>query len=62
MAALENSMDKGAWRGGGATVHRVSKSQTRLEQLSMHALVFLTLSSFSKPCLNITLSMKPNSC
>ena len=29
MAALENSMD---W---GATVHRVSKSRTRLKQLSM---------------------------
>ena len=46
---------------GGLTVHRVSKSQTGLKQLSMHALVCLTLSSFSKPCLNITLSVKPNS-
>ena len=26
-------MDRGAWR---ATVHRVTKSQTRLKQLSMH--------------------------
>ena len=30
---LENSMDRGAWR---ATVHGVSKSQTRLKQLSTH--------------------------
>ena len=28
-------MDKGAWR---ATVHKVSKSRTRLKQLSMHVL------------------------
>ena len=31
-------MDRGAWR---ATVHRVTKSQTRLKQLSMHALVLV---------------------
>ena len=30
---LENPMDKGAWR---ATVHRVTKSQTQLKQLSTH--------------------------
>ena len=28
-------MDRGAWQ---ATVHRVSKNQTQLKQLSMHAL------------------------
>ena len=28
-------MDRGAWR---ATVHRVTKSWTRLSQLSMHAM------------------------
>ena len=32
-SCLENSMDRGAW---WATVHGVSKSQTRLKQLSMH--------------------------
>ena len=31
---LENPMDRGAWR---ATIHRVTKSRTRLKQLSMHA-------------------------
>ena len=30
---LENPMDRGAWR---TTVHRVAKSQTRLEQFSTH--------------------------
>ena len=32
-SCLENSTDKGAW---WATVHRVTKSQTRLKRLSMH--------------------------
>ena len=32
-SCLENPTDRGAWR---ATAHRVSKSQTRLKQLSMH--------------------------
>ena len=32
-SCLENPMDRGAWR---ATVQRVTKSQTRLKQLSMH--------------------------
>ena len=31
---LENLMDRGAWR---AIVHRVSKNQTRVKQLSKHA-------------------------
>ena len=35
---LENAMDRGVWE---ATVHRVSKSQTWLKRLSMHALVGL---------------------
>ena len=30
----ENPLDRGAW---WATVHRVTKSQTRLKRLSMHA-------------------------
>ena len=33
-SCLENPMDRGAWR---ATVHRMSKSQTRLKRLSTHA-------------------------
>ena len=33
-SCLGNSMDKGAWQ---ATVHRVTKSQTWLKRLSMHA-------------------------
>ena len=32
-SCLENPMDRGAWQ---AAVHRVTKSQTRLTQLSMH--------------------------
>ena len=32
-SCLENSMDRGAWR---STVHRVTKSWTRLKRLSMH--------------------------
>ena len=34
-SCLENPMDRGAW---WATVHGVTKSWTRLKQLSMHAL------------------------
>ena len=34
-SCLENPMDRGAWR---AIVHRVTKSQTQLKRLSMHAL------------------------
>ena len=32
-SCLENSMDRGAWQ---VTVHRVTKSRTRLKQLSTH--------------------------
>ena len=32
-SCLENPMDRGTWR---ATVHRVSKKQTQLKQLSMN--------------------------
>ena len=32
-SCLENPMDKGAWQ---VTVHRITKSQTRRKQLSMH--------------------------
>ena len=33
-SCLENPMDRGAW---GATIHRISKSQTQLKRLSTHA-------------------------
>ena len=33
-SCLQNPMDRGAWR---TTVHRVTKSQTQLKQLSTHA-------------------------
>ena len=32
-SCLQNPMDRGAWQ---ATVHRVTKSQTRLKQFSTH--------------------------
>ena len=37
-SCLENPMDRGAW---WATVHRVTKSQTRLKQFSTHTLACL---------------------
>ena len=36
---LENSMDRGTW---GATVHRVTKSQTQLKHLNMHTCILLS--------------------
>ena len=36
-SCLENPMDRGAWRG---TVHKVTKSQTRLKQLSTDPLIW----------------------
>ena len=42
-SCLENPMDRGAW---WATVHRVSKSQTQLKQLSMHYLYEQFLSTW----------------
>ena len=41
-SCLENPMDRGAWR---ATVHRVTKSQTRLKQLSTRRRVERAFSS-----------------
>ena len=35
---LENPMDRGAWR---ATVQWVSKSQTQVKRLSMHAYIYI---------------------
>ena len=37
-SCLENPMDRGAWQ---AIVHRVAKSQTRLNQLNTHACMVL---------------------
>ena len=37
---LENSMDRGAWR---ATVHGVTKSQTRMRQLGMTMSMFAAM-------------------
>ena len=46
-SCLENPMDRGAWR---AIVCRVTKSQTRLNQLSMHAQVlFSSLNLLTTP-------------
>ena len=39
-SCLENRMDRGVWR---AMVHKVTKSATRLEHLSTHALLLLLL-------------------
>ena len=39
-SCLENPMDRGAW---WATVHRVTKSQIRLKQLSIHAWVYFRI-------------------
>ena len=43
-SCLKNPMDRGAW---WATVHGVTKSQTRLKRLSMHAHVEAVLSGGS---------------
>ena len=42
-SCLENSMDGGAW---WAIVHRVTKSWTRLNRLSMHRFVFVCIFVF----------------
>ena len=41
-SCLENSMERGAWQ---ATVHRVAQSQTRLKQISMHAMTQVQMAS-----------------
>ena len=42
-SCLENPMDRGAWR---ATVRGVTKSQTRLKRLNMHARIYV----FTRAC------------
>ena len=44
-SCLENPVDRGAW---WATLHRVARSQTRLKELSMHALVKNTRKELKK--------------
>ena len=39
-SCLENPMNRGAW---WATVHRVTKSWTRLKQLSMHTITIISI-------------------
>ena len=36
-SCLENTMERGAWQ---ATVHEVTKSQTRLKRLNIHTHIF----------------------
>ena len=42
-SCLENPMDRGAWR---ARVHRVTKSQRRLEQLGTHTHTIVLINRF----------------
>ena len=42
---LENPMDRGAWR---TSVHRVSKSQTRLKRLNTHARVIIEFTKWNR--------------
>ena len=49
-SCLENPMDRGAWR---ATVHAVTKSQTRLKRLSMHTRAKYTFSITCFTCLTV---------
>ena len=42
-SCLGNPMDRGAWQ---AAVHRVTKNQKRLKQLSMHALIVIKLAFY----------------
>ena len=43
-SCLENPVDKGAWQ---VTVHRITKSQTRLKQLSTHTHTSLEAGTYS---------------
>ena len=53
-SCLENPMDRGTWQ---ATVHGVTKSWTRVRQLSMHACTHATFKSSEDTglCLSLTL-------
>ena len=50
----ENPIARGAWQ---ATVHRVSKSQTRLKRLSMHMCTFIYISIYLSIYISIYLSI-----
>ena len=56
-SCLEKPMDRGAWRG---SVHRVTKSQTRLKQLSTYAciLVYSHWIRMAAPTSQVTLNLK----
>ena len=41
-SCLENPMESGAWQ---PTVHKVTKSWTKLKQLSMHAALYIGMST-----------------
>ena len=43
-SCLENPMDRGAWQ---ATVHSISKNQTRLKRLITHAYINIQLIHFA---------------
>ena len=48
-SCLENPMERGAW---WTTIHRVTKSQTQLNQLSIHAQFIINLTSALSQALN----------
>jgi len=48
-SCLENPMERGAWWN---TIHRVTKSQTQLNQLSIHAQFIINLTSALSQALN----------
>ena len=48
-SCLENLMDRGAW---WAPVHRVTKSQTQLKWLSMHACIYVYIHTHTQTCIS----------
>ena len=58
-SCLENPMDKGAW---GAIVHRVTKSQTWLKRLSIHACIFTYMKNDACSTLLFVTANNWNSC
>ena len=51
---LENPMDRGAW---WAMVHRVTKSQTKLKQLSMHTHIHIYITQSLSCALEIKMTL-----
>ena len=52
-SCLENPIDRGDWQ---ATVHRVTKSRTRLKELSTHAIYQTVSNAESEPLLKMKLA------